>query len=74
MKHEAKAHGQYEHEMDKVHNNKHGRAEHGMGCSEFKGQADSIAYGQAGEVGCGSDNSKIHSQMKNYHWEGETNH
>jgi hypothetical protein len=40
-----------------------------MGCMEFKGQADSIAMGQAGGPGCKQDNSRIHSQFKDYHWD-----
>jgi hypothetical protein len=41
----------------------------GCGCMEFKGQADPISYGQAGGPGCKSDESKIHSQFKEYHWD-----
>lgn len=40
-----------------------------MGCMDYKGQADSIALGQAGGPGCKSDSKKIHSQFKNYHWD-----
>lgn len=40
----------------------------GMGCMDFKGESDPIAYGQAGGSGCKSDEHKIHSQFKDYHW------
>lgn len=40
----------------------------GMGCMDFKGEADPIALGQAGGPGCKSDEKKIHSQFKDYHW------
>lgn len=42
---------------------------HGMGCHDFKGEADPIAMGQASGSGCKSDMKKIHSQMKDYHWD-----
>lgn len=35
---------------------------------DFAGQADPIAYGQSGKMGCESDEKKIHSQFKEYHW------
>lgn len=41
----------------------------GMGMQDFKGDADPIAYGQAGEAGCKSDMGKIRSQFKNYGWD-----
>lgn len=47
------------------HHERHG---HG-GLDEFKGEADPIAYGQAGEAGCKSDHGKLKSQMKDYHWD-----
>lgn len=37
-------------------------------CSEFKKEAQNIAYGQAGKSGCKSDKSKISAQLKNYNW------
>lgn len=46
-----------------------GHMEHGMGCHEFKGEADPIAYGQASKEGCASDNKKIMGQMKHYNWD-----
>lgn len=59
----------YEHEVEKPAMPKEGHMMSGMGMGEFKGQADSIAYGQAGIQGCKSDSAKIKSQMKNYSWE-----
>lgn len=41
----------------------------GYGMRDFKGQADSIALGQAGGPGCKEDESRIHSQFKDYHWD-----
>lgn len=66
--HEGKAHGQYENEVEKPSLPHEGHMEHGMGCHEMKAEADPIAYGQAGAKGCKSDESKIHSQFKNYDW------
>jgi hypothetical protein len=40
-----------------------------MGCMAYKGQADSIALGQAGGPGCKQDMTRIHSQFKDYHWD-----
>lgn len=59
----------YEHEVEKPSMPAQGHMERGMGCHEFKGQADSIAYGQAGGAGCKSDGKKIMGQMKEYHWD-----
>lgn len=58
----------YRNEVDRPEQPAQGHMEKGMGMKEFKGQADDLAYGQAGEAGCKSDQSKIASQMKNYHW------
>jgi hypothetical protein len=69
-----KAHGKYENEVDKPAVAAHGHQEGGMGCHEFKGQAMDIAYGQAGKAGCGSDNKKVMSQMKHYHWESSSDY
>lgn len=44
-------------------------AKPGMGCMDYKGEADSIALGQAGGPGCKSDEKKIHGQFKDYHWD-----
>lgn len=63
------AHGQYENEVEKPKVPMEGHMLHGMGCHDFKGEADPIAYGQAGGPGCKSDMTKIHSQFKDYHWD-----
>lgn len=57
------------HETDMPSEPAQGHKDKGLGVHEFKGQADSIAYGQAGEQGCSSDAKKIKGQMKQYHWE-----
>ncbi len=62
-------HHMYRHEMEEPKMPKHGHQESGMGCDSFKGEADPIAYGQAGAQ-YKEDNKKIESQMKHYHWEG----
>lgn len=62
----------YEHGMDKPHTPSHGHQEHGMGVHDMKGQAQQIAYGQAGEQGCKSDSKKMSAQFKNYHWDSDT--
>ncbi len=62
-------HGQYENEVEKPALPMEGRLEHGMGCHDFKGEADPIAYGQAMGEGCKSDMRKVDSQMKHYHWD-----
>jgi hypothetical protein len=41
----------------------------GYGMRAFKGQADPIALGQAGGPGCKEDESRIHNQFKDYHWD-----
>ena len=56
-------------EVEKPSVPKEGHLEHGMGMHEFKKEADPIAYGQASGPGCKSDSNKIHSQMKQYHWD-----
>lgn len=57
---------QYEHEVEKPAMPKQGHMAKGMGMHEFKGDADAIAYGQAGKAGCAADSKKIMSQMKHY--------
>ncbi len=47
-----KARGQYENEVEKPSIPAEGRMEHGMGCMDFKGEADPIAYGQAASEQC----------------------
>lgn len=59
----------YKNEVEKPEMAPQGRMERGMGCEDFKGQADSIALGQAGGPGCKSDMSKIRGQFKDYHWD-----
>jgi hypothetical protein len=39
-----------------------------MGCCDFKGEADPIAYGQA-QGHMKEDQNRIHSQFKDYHWD-----
>jgi len=41
----------------------------GLGMQDWKKDADPIAYGQAAKEGCKSDNTKVHSQFKDYHWD-----
>lgn len=65
----SKGHASYKNEMEEPKVPMHGHQESGMGCHEFKGEAMDIAYGQAGQGGCKSDNKKIMSQMKHYDWE-----
>lgn len=68
-------HGLYRNEVEKPAMPMEGRpaagegAMPGMGCRDFKGEADPIAYGQASGPGCKSDEGKIHSQFKNYSWD-----
>lgn len=57
------------HETDSPSVPAHGHQEVGLGCSEFKGQAMDIAYGQAGKGGVQADAKKVQSQMKHYDWE-----
>lgn len=63
------AHGQYENEVEKPSLPHEGHMMHGMGMHDFKDEADPIAYGQAGMPGCRSDEKKMHSQFKDYHWD-----
>jgi hypothetical protein len=67
MKHYAQK-GGYEHETDKPSVPKEGHLAQSMGCSDFKGDAMEISYGQAGKSGAKSDGTKIVSQYKNYGW------
>lgn len=61
-------HGVYKNEVEKPAMPHEGHMEHGMGCADFKGEADPIAYGQSAGPGFKSDMKKISSQMKEYHW------
>ena len=63
----GKAH--YENEVEEPEVPMQGHMASGMGLHEFKGEADPIAYGQAGMEGCRSDEKKIMAQMKDYHWD-----
>ena len=65
---ERAAHSEHTTDMPKIPAG--GHQEGGMGCHEFKGEAMDIAYGQAGEAGCKSDEKKFNAQMKHYDWEG----
>lgn len=65
----ARNHGQYENEVEKPSLPQEGHLSKGMGCHDFKGEADPIAYGQAMGAGCKSDMRKISGQMKQYHWD-----
>ena len=65
----SRNHGQYENEVEKPALPMEGRLEHGMGCADFKGEADPIAYGQAGGDLHKKDMGKIDAQMKHYHWD-----
>jgi len=58
----------YKHEVDRPEQPAQGSMQKGMGMKDAKGQADDLAYGQAGAAGCKSDDKKISAQMKNYHW------
>lgn len=59
----------YKNEVEKPEMAPVGHMLSGMGMSDFKGQADSIAYGQASSSGCKSDDKKISGQFKDYHWD-----
>lgn len=59
----------YKNEVEKPPMPSEGRLMQGMGCEDMKGEADSIAYGQASSQGCKSDKGKISGQMKQYHWD-----
>lgn len=66
-------HGMYKNEVERpaapAFNHISASENIGMGMHEWKGEADPIAYGQASKEGCASDNKKIHSQFKDYHWD-----
>lgn len=72
MKKESSGSGLYRHEVEKPEQSPQGTMIPGMGCKDFKGEAMGIAYGQAAEAGCNSDDKKISSQMKNYHWDANS--
>ncbi len=72
---EESSHGMYRHEVEKpevaamAHPGRGQGAMPDMGCMDYKGEADPIAYGQASSSGCKSDAKKVHSQFKDYHWD-----
>lgn len=68
----SSGHAMYRNEVEKPEVPPHGHQEMGMGVHDFKGEAQDIAYGQAGEMGCRSDEKKMASQFKNYHWDSDT--
>lgn len=72
MKQESSGAGLYRHEVDKPEQAPQGSMIPGLGMKDFKKEAMDIAYGQAAESGCKSDESKISSQMKNYHWDSNS--
>ena len=67
MSHEP--HHLYRNEVEKPSLPHEGHMMKGMGVHDYKAEADVIAYGQAGGPGCKSDDKKIHSQFKDYHWD-----
>lgn len=76
VRHEMKghsSHGIYRNEVEKPeqpHMNHISPMQNmGYGMQDFKGEADPIAYGQAGGPGCKKDEGRIHSQFKDYHWD-----
>lgn len=62
-------HASYKNEVDEPSMPSYGHMDKGFGCHDFKKQADPIAYGQASSSGCKSDEKKISSQFKEYHWD-----
>lgn len=65
-------HNLYRNEVEKPEQPAQGHMLPGMGTKDFKGEAMDIAYGQASKKGCDADNKKINSQMKDYHWDGNS--
>jgi hypothetical protein len=72
---EESPHGLYRNEVEKpelaarAHPGEGQGAMPDMGCMDYKGEADPIALGQAGGPGMKSDERRIHSQFKDYHWD-----
>lgn len=70
---ERSSHGIYRNEVEKpempAFNHISPMQNMGYGMHDFKGEADPIAMGQAGGPGCKQDESRIHSQFKDYHWD-----
>ena len=70
MKHKMhESHGMYRNEVEKPSLPHEGHLEHGMGCHEFKNEADPIAIGQSGAEGYRKDEGRISSQAKHYGWD-----
>lgn len=72
LSHESSRHARYMHEVDKPGVPAHGHQEMGMGVSDFKGEAQDIAYGQASMQGMKADSKRMSAQFKNYHWDSDT--
>jgi hypothetical protein len=64
--------GMYENEVEMPHVPPHGKNEPMCNLHDFKDEAMDTAYGQAGQMGCKSDEKKIHSQFKSYGWDANT--
>lgn len=71
---EEHPHGLYRNEVEKpevaamAHPGEGQGARPDMGCMDFKGEADPIAYGQA-QGHMKEDHRRIESQFKDYHWD-----
>jgi len=71
---EESTHGLYRNEVEKpemaamAHPGADQGDRPGMGCMDFKREADPIAYGQA-QGHMKEDHSRIESQFKDYHWD-----
>lgn len=68
MKYAKESNDMYKNETDKPSVPAEGHKSDVMGCSDYKAEAQEIAFGQAGKSGCKSDGSKIKSQFKHYGW------
>ena len=62
-------HHMYRNEVEKPSMPMQGHMMKGEGVHDYKNEADPIAYGQAGGPGCKSDEKKMMSQFKDYHWD-----
>lgn len=62
-------HGVYKNVVEMPEIPQEGHMESGYGCMSFKREADPIALGQAGGAGVKTDEGRIHSQFKDYHWD-----
>ena len=68
--HEKSTRGLYKNEEDRPSIPAHGHQMEGCGVNDMKGDAMSIAYGQASVSGMKSDEKKINAQFKDYGWDG----